>query len=51
MAEVSYMVYMADKDVHAFKSCIDICLPIIAAAYNHSNKSRLKSLFPSIALE
>lgn len=28
------MVYMADEDVHAFKSCLDIRLPFTAAAYN-----------------
>jgi hypothetical protein len=28
------MVYMAGEDVHAFKSCLDICVPFTAAAYN-----------------
>lgn len=29
------MIYMADKNVHVFKSSLDVCLPITAAAYNH----------------
>lgn len=29
------MTNVADKNVHAFKSCLDVCLPITAAAYNY----------------